>query len=799
MNVYLGIFFAGFAGLSLEIALVRLLSVTTWYHLGFFAISAAMLGMTAGATKVYLSPRTFRTENLLNALSNYSYYFSLSIPVTLIFICLIPLEFYLSVMSLFALLITTVICALPYYFFGVIVSAVLTKQDLPMGKLYASDLIGSSIGCLFVLGGLSVFDAPSLILLCSALGAFAGLLFSWKNPSRWRRVTGLSMFVFFVVAGYVNSLSTSGIRPVVVKGDRIEPAINYQLERWNSFSRIAVYNEKLIIPQYWGPSRIAPENLIPQHYINIDGEAATTMRKFNSMEDIEHLKYDVTNVAYYLDRRGDTLVIGVGGGRDIQSAIAFRQKHIVGVEINPIFIDLLQNDFRDFSGISDRPDVTLVVAEARGYLSQNPEKYSVIQMSLIDTWAATGAGAFSLSENSLYTVEAWDLILNRLEENGIFTVSRWHNPDRIGETGRVVSLAVASLLKRGTQEPSKHIVLITSGSISTLLLSPQPLSQSDLGTLVETCKSLHYKIVLLPGKDPGDPLLGEIVSARSVDELTRVIANTELNYTPPTDENPYFFNMLKLNHLKSALFTNEDGVMKGNVTATLTLLGLLLTLLVVAIATIVLPLSLRKHFNVQSNAKSQILLPGVIYFTMIGSGFMLLEIALIQRLTVLLSHPIYALGILLFTLIISTGIGSFISDRLPLTEKPWAYVYPVVTAASIIVIRFLLNIIIANLISAPISLRIAAAVVVIAPMGLLMGMFFPTGMRLAKSIVAEETPWYWALNGIFGVFCSALAVFISIYMGISVNFYLAAICYSTVLFAQIGLQRLKSVEMSQVG
>lgn len=801
MNIYAGLFFIGFAGLSLEVALVRLLSVTTWYHLAFFAISAAMLGMTAGATKVYLSPRTFRADNLPTALSNHSIYFSLSIPVSLILLCLIPLEFYMSVMSLFALLITTIICALPFYFFGVVVSAVLTKHDLPMGKLYASDLIGSSLGCLFVLGGLEVLDAPSLILLCASLGALAGIFFRGRQRTRSQSVFNIGLLIVLVLAGITNSLSAKGIRPVVVKGSRIEPAITYQLEKWNSFSRIAVYNENKSIPQYWGPSLIAPKDPIPQYYMNIDGEAATTMRKFNSLEDIEHLKYDVTNAAYFLQRQGDALIIGVGGGRDIQSAIVFGQEHTVGVEINPIFIDLLQNDFREYAGIADRPDVTLEVAEARAYLSQSPKKYALIQMSLIDTWAATGAGAFSLSENSLYTVEAWSLFLDRLEDNGLFTVSRWHNPDRIGETGRVVSLAVASLLRNGTQDPSRHIALITRGSISTLIVSPQPLSQWDVETLSEVCKEMKYSIILLPGMEAADPLLGTIVSARTEEELANSIADSYLNYTPPTDENPYFFNMLKLNHL-GILFSfgeesvMEDGVMKGNVTATLTLLGLLATLLLVAIATIILPLYFRSYFGIQSDAQAQVLLPGLIYFTMIGAGFMLTEIALIQRLTVLLSHPIYALGILLFTLIISTGIGSFISDRLPLTQKPWAYVYPLVTAGSIIVLRFLLNSILANLISAPIAVRISTSVAVIFPLGLLLGLFFPTGMRMAKSIVAEETPWYWALNGIFGVFCSALAVFISIYLGISINFYIAAFCYGMVLFAQIGFQRLKTSELS---
>jgi spermidine synthase len=791
MNIYLGLFLIAFSGLSLEITLVRLLSVTTWYHLAFFAISTAMLGMTAGATRVFLSPQAFCRENLSRSLWKACIYLTLCIPVTLLLLCLIPLDLRKSVMSLLALLITTVACALPFYFAGTIVSAVLTKHKLPMGKLYASDLIGASMGCLFVLGGLEVFDAPSLILLCSCTSAMAAMCFGWREPSiRFPRLS-IALFLSFLLAGLVNSLSPIGIRPLIVKG-RIEPASSYLLERWNSFSRVAVYEEKLSPPQYWGPSPFAPEDSILQYRMNIDGEAGTYMRQFNSREDIYHLRYDVTNIAYYLAQRGKALVIGVGGGRDIQSAVLFGQEHVVGIEINPIFVDLLRKDFRVFAGLEDHPDVTLVTAEARGYLSQRREKYSIIQMSLIDTWAATGAGAFSLSENSLYTVEAWALYLNRLEDNGIFTVSRWHSPDRIGETGRVVSLAVAALLGQGVREPSKHIALITAGNISTLIVSRRPFQQEDVNKLSEVCEELGFGIILLPGRTPTERFLGNIVSAQTRDDLLAVIVGAELNYSPPTDESPYFFNMLRLTNIGAAVMTKNDGVIRGNLIATLALLGLMVTLLLLVIATIIVPLALRTHFGIKSNVRAETRWSGVIYFTLIGAGFMLTEIALIQRLTVLLSHPIYALGILLFTLIASTGIGSLVSDRLPLTRSPWAYLYPIVTAGCLIGLRFLLEVILATMIAAPVLLKIGVSVSVIFPVGLLMGLFFPTGMRLTRSVALDETPWYWALNGIFGVLCSALAVFISIYIGISANFYIAATCYGAVLIAQVGLQRVKA-------
>jgi hypothetical protein len=747
-----------------------------------------MLGMTAGATRVYLQARDFEPDTIRKNVITSCIYMSLIIPVTLALLCLVPLGIYKNLMSLASIFITAVACAVPFYYAGIIVTAVLTKYEYPIGRLYFSDLLGASLGCLFALVGLSFWDAPSIILLCSSVSALAGWIFCrQENLGRHRRLS-MGLVLFFAAWGTVNAYSDRGIRPVVVKGFRIELAENYLLERWNSFSRVAVYPEIKEAPQYWGQSPLAPQTPLRQYLMNIDGDAATTVRQFKTLSDIEHLRYDVTSVGYYLAEKGEACVVGVGGGRDVQSAILFGQRHVTGVEINPIFIDLLKGTFRDFAGIATRPDVTLVKSEAREYLSNGKTRYSIIQMALIDTWAATGAGAFSLSENALYTIEAWDLFLRRLDDKGIFTVSRWHDPNTIGETGRIVSLAVGTLLRRGVQEPSQHIALVTMGPVSTLIIRRAAFTPEKVNELRDVCKRFRYNPAILPGTCPKEAILRDIVSAKTPGQLKAITSRSKLNYTPTTDENPYFFSMLRFRNLLSA-FRVAPGVVRGNLLATVTLLLLLATLFILTIATIVIPLMIRQRFHVNPAESPRTLLWGAVYFSLIGAGFMLTEIAMIQRLTVLISHPIYSLGVLLFTLIISTGIGSFLSDKLPLTRHPWVYVYPALTCANILIVRFLLSVLTERMITSGMAMKIMACVAVILPTGVCLGLFFPVGMRLTKSLCPEDTPWYWALNGIMGVLCSALAVFISIYVGISMNFYIAALCYLSVVIAQRGLLR----------
>ena len=778
-NVYLGTALIAFSMLALQVALTRLLSVTSWYHLAFFAVSTAMLGMTAGATTVYLRPRWFSDDRIIASITAACLGSAIAIPLSLLLICLLPLTQSPSIMALVSLLLTTIACSFPYYCSGIAIAIILTKLQLPIGKLYASDLIGASFGCLFVLGGLEILDAPSLILLCGAISALAAFCFARSNGKINTRRSALWMFVLLCMLSIGNSLTIYGIRPFVVKG-HVEPLGRRLIERWNSFSRVVVEKEFKGEPQYWAASPFAPLNgPIAQHVMSIDGSAGTTLRRFNSLDDIAHLKYDSPNLAYYLRPRGGACIIGVGGGRDIQSAILFGHEKIIGIDVNPIFINLLQREFRDFAGVAQRDGVELYVDEARSLLSRKPDQYSIIQMSLVDTWAATGAGAFSLSENGLYTVEAWQVFINRLADDGIFTVSRWHNTANLGEIGRLVSLAVASLLKADIPNPSRHIAIATTGGLSTLLLSKQPFTKQDIATLKRVASNLRFDLVIVPDEIPRDAVLRGILSAHSEGALRRAINNKNLNYEPPTDENPYFFNMLRLQHIGEA-FHAGSGVVQGNLIASITLCGLILSLVVIALVTIVIPLKIAAPLSGKELSPVEFW-SGALYFSLIGAGFMFVEIALIQRLSIFLGHPVYALGILLFTIVLSSGIGSYLSESLPLTRVPWMFAYPLLTSLLITAMPKVLTAVVTSMITFPMTSKIVVSIVVIFPLGIFMGFFFPTGMRLVKSVTASETPWYWALNGIFGVLASALAVFFSIYFGISTNFYIAAACYTTIL------------------
>src|SRR5262249_23196653 len=290
--------------------------------------------------------------------------------------------------------------------------------------------------------------------------------------------------------------------------------------------------------------------LVSQRGLNIDGMASTQLYKFDGhLRELEFLRYDVTNLAYFLPDRRTGAVIGVGGGRDMLAAKLFGVDEVTGVEVNPTFVKFLTDDgsYAGYTRLASLPGVRFVVDDARSWFARSTSAFDVIQMSLIDTFAATGAGAYSLSENGLYTEEAWTTFTKHLTDRGVFTVSRWYAPGAINEAGRMVSLGMATLFNMGVAHPADHLYVATAaGRIATLILSRSPLAARDVAALDAAAARYQYDVIAGPGHQPASPVLTAIVGAPDVGALARFTAAQELDMSPPTDERPFFFNQLRL-------------------------------------------------------------------------------------------------------------------------------------------------------------------------------------------------------------------------------------------------------------
>jgi len=498
------------------------------------------------------------------------------------------------------------------------------------------------------------------------------------------------------------------------------------------------------------------------------------------------LKYDVTNFAHFLRPDSKVLVIGSGGGRDLLSALVFGQKHVTGVEINDAIIHAMKGVFGDFTGHLDRlPNVSIFHDEARSYISRMPEgeKVDIIQISLIDTWAATAAGAFVLSENSLYTVEAWEAFLGHLTDRGVVTVSRWYHPTSPGETLRMVSLANQALRQMGVRDPRRHILVVKRNqkqmtddlpsAVATVIASRSPFSEDDLALVARQCKQMQFDLVLTPDSS-AIPALADFAGSADPYETAK---KYPINLAPPTDDKPFFFNMTRMHD------AFNPGKWEGrghdvNLKAVQVVAGLLVFVILLTVVCVIVPVMIKAD---KAALRASLPLSG--FFIFIGLGFILIEISQMQRLIILLGHPTYSLSVVLFALLVSSGIGSYFTKSVEGRAGEAIGRRMVVLLGLLVVTGMVTPFFIRTFVSSATPIRIGVALVLLMPAGFFMGMCFPMGMKVAAGQREDITAWLWGINGAMSVVASVLAVVIAMSFGISVAWWTGVGCYGVALVA----------------
>jgi hypothetical protein len=421
--------------------------------------------------------------------------------------------------------------------------------------------------------------------------------------------------------------------------------------------------------------------------------------------------------------------------------------------------------------------VRLVNDEARSYIARTSENFDVIQVSLIDTWAATAAGAFVLTENSLYTTEAWVLFLNHLTPKGVLTFSRWYIPRQPVQTYRLIALARAALEAAGVTKPAQHIALVghdpRSGSpedaagIATLLVAREPFTKEDLDKLEAVSRQLKFEILLSP-RQAQDEFPGLLVSAP---RLSDVYSRYPENIVPPTDDSPFFFHTSRLGQVLRLDHWADLNAHYGNAVFILALL--LIVVIGLTLLCLVTPLAATRRDAVRGGV------PFLSFFAAIGFGFMLVEISQMQRLIIFLGHPTFALSVVLFAILLSSGLGSYATQRIRAAS-------PVNTALSLLALAVgalslfgLLTPRVTELFAGSTNpVRIGVAVAILLPIGFCMGMPFPLGMKLASQRTPRLTPWLWGINGATSVCASVVAVIIALAWGIASAFWTGVACYA---------------------
>ena len=771
-----------------ELSLTRIFSVTMYYHFAFMAISIALFGLSASGVYVFLMRDRWRDVPTERLLAGHAFAFTLGTVVALFVLVRLKVGLSYTPSNIALMSAVYVLSAVPFFAGGATVSLAIARLSANINAVYAADLLGAGAGCLLLMPALNMLGAPGAIVAAAVLGSVAAVLLGGPAiPVQWFRA------MFGLIAVILGTAMTGGFDVSTTKGHENHPVL---FSKWNSFSRIGVYEQPYgawsLSDKYTGP-------LPDSRLMDIDSAAGTQILKFGGdLKDVAYLQYELTALGYRLfgtpagsgalaspkpEGEGgfNALVIGTGGGRDLLSALVFGAARVDGVEINPIIVnDVMRNRFKEYSGgVYDRPNVHVAVEDGRSFVRRSSARYEIIQASLVDTWAATAAGAYALSENSLYTVEAFDDYLDHLTDGGVLSISRW-----VFDGLRLISLAQEAGARRGW-DPADRLAIIQHDKVATFLLKKTPFTAAERKTLLDAAASLGFAVLYMPGTPAQS--FGD-----NRDDYARLIhapdrqafyAQYPLDVTPTTDDRPFFFHTTKLrNHSFVAPVLRQFGVhverpvnpgawATGGLTALLVLLTISSFLIVLFILG---PLALTSR-----NALGAGWLRSLAYFACLGGAFMLIEVALLQRFVLLLGHPVYSLTVTLFSLLLGTGLGSVLSRRIgdsgvrraailaccavALVGLLWGSVLPAIVQAAI---------------AWPLPFRLALAVALMTPAGMVMGIPLPAGVRLLAATQPQLVAWAWGMNGALSVLGAILAVFIAMNWGFSVTLLCGAAVYA---------------------
>jgi SAM-dependent methyltransferase len=585
-----------------------------------------------------------------------------------------------------------------------------------------------------------------------------------------------------------------------IKGHRQPPTLAM---KWNSFSRVDVLGTPRELwtprpPNFAGYSaELDPNFRVAETWLRYDADAATQITRFDGdLRRLEHLHFDVSSSVYQIRTYRDVLVIGPGGGRDILTALHMGSGPVTGVEINPITIQLMRKRFRTFSGglYNDYPGVRVINDEARSFLRHSSDRFGVIQASLVDTWAASAAGAYALTENNLYTVEAFADYLHHLAPGGVISFSRWFASPPL-EVLRVVSLASEALRREGIGDPSGDVLVVRTNpddtfltSLCSILIKPTGFAQDEIARMRAWAKQMGFLIAYAPddaalGVSPND--FHGLLGRRSAE----FVASYPYDISPVHDDRPFFFSSVPLIPWLAARL----GLGHSQVGAQHLGLGaqtLLISLIVTAASTaLIFLLPLLAHGRRDARPRAARPPRGfawALYFAGLGLGFILVEIVLVQRFGLFLGYPAYSLSVVLFTMLLSSGVGSLVSGRWT-SAAALPRIVGAICAAILVYAIGLPRLLYATFgVSTP--LRILVAIAAIAPLGFLMGMAFPTGLRRAGLQSKGLVSWAWAVNGAASVFGSTLTVLLSMTYGFNASFLCSAGAYAMSLAMALSIR-----------
>ncbi len=774
--------------LMIEVSLTRVFSVTIWYHFAFLAISVALFGAGAASVALYLGQARLEPARTGRTLSLTCAALALVIVVSELVLVQVSSRWTATLLGeVGKLLVIFTAAAAPFVVGGFALGLAMTRHALHVHRLYFWDLVGAALGCLVVIPWMDAVDAPRVLVSTAAVAGVAGALLAGSGPGPgWARGRTLGLTTAAVIVAALLA-APGAFRVRYAKGERLD-ALRPEFNRWNSYSMVTVLAQHDF--RGWGMSPTYRGSLPEQKAVLIDLNALTMLTRFRGdLAEVTSGLHDATAFVHAVHPAPATAcVIGAGAGKDVLAALASGARHVTAIELNPLIADgIVRGAYRGYAGgLYDRPDVTLKLGDGRASLRDVRRDLDLVHLSMVDTSAATAAGAYALSENSLYTVEAFRDYLGHLRSGGALSVSSVSLPGlAVGQ--RLVALAREAVLADGGA-PSESVLVLSApwlalpdAVLHTVIVKRGAWTDEERARARRRADELGFRLAYLPGQPPpesqSERMLSTILNVRGAAELDRALEAWPVDVSATTDDRPYFFYQNRLSDLVAMLAPSQRTQAYPFGNGLFVLAKVLLIAVVMVVGCMLAPLAL----SARGRGEGRGLALDVSFVTLLGVGFMALEIAMVQRVTLYLGRPSDGLAVVLFVLLASGGLGS-----------AWARRFSSATRARRLALSLLALVAYVTLLSQSgamarlfqatsalsLTARLVIASAVLAPLGALLGVALPTWLARAAERAPGRVPWLWGINGAASVLGSVLATLVAMHAGISGALWLGVASYA---------------------
>lgn len=779
-RLYCAIFLISFSLISFEIILSRLLSIVLSYHYVFLVLSLALLGLGVGGLVLHLIRlRTPCRTNSFFFLANFAFLFSMAIVLAVITIIHVDLQDILSN----NIVVYCFILFVPFLFAGVLLSGVYRMFSSLSAKIYSADLIGGAIGSLGGIQFLNIFGGIISGFLLSAGVSIVALLFAWEERKENKKA---------FILPTISSLITFTLLTINITG-YYRPSIPIHRNKTKEiYDALSIFKGKIVKTKWsaFGRTDLIEFNDHPdQMDIYIDGTAGSPMYRFsgnpkNPGPAVNHLKRIFPGYfPFFLLKEGErknALIIGPGGGRDILLALMGEVKKITAVEINRDLVHMIRS-YSSFNGglYSNLENVEIVVGEGRHFLSRQNQKYDIIMLSLPVTNTSRSLEGFSLTENFLFTTDSIGDYLNHLSDDGRLIVVAHDDAEIL----RLVSTSINALRKKGIRSSANamnHIYITGSESYLVFVLKKKPFEKKESVLRYRTMKKVgldpllsYFPYIIKTGAL--NPALTDLGRGKiTLETLENMVREKGYDISPVTDNSPFFYKF-------------EIGIpISVSIVFWVSSILLLFTL----IFYFIFRRDKSEYFKINLKERgyfSQRTLQLTLLFSMIGMGFMVIEISLVQRFVLFLGRPLLSLAVLLFSLLTGASIGSLCSGRLTIENANKGIQFSSLFFAIIIITyTFLFTLIFNRFLEFNLLVRMGISTILILPIGFLAGFPFPLGIRTLKEMKMENhIPWMWGINCLSSVLGSALTIILAINFGFTESLLIGAGCYFIVFLAFI--------------